>query len=155
MRFSRVLSFTLLAVAALRALAGAWGTGAFQNDDALDWVWELTASSGSTAIEEALRPAASPDGYIEAPSGANAIAAAEVLAAVRGKPPNELPPEVSEWVDSQRFEPSSELLAAAREAVKNVRDPKRSELAELWSDAGGEDDDRWQQELTALAVRLK
>ncbi len=149
-------SFSILLSLALTssAFGGAWGTGAFENDDASDWVWELEESSGRSVIEAALRSVVSSRGYIEAPSGSYAIAAAETLAAMLGKPTESTPPEVLSWAKSQSFEPSSELLAMARTALSNVVDEDRSELAQLWSEAGP-DYETWKRDVALLAGRLE
>ncbi|SFN43433.1 protein of unknown function [Formivibrio citricus] len=61
------------------AQAGAWGEGAFDNDDALDWVAQCTRSKDITPVSRALQAVLSTE-YIEAPEGSAAIAAAEVVA---------------------------------------------------------------------------
>lgn len=63
---------TILAICTLIwagfATAGAWDTGPFANDDALDWVWELSESNDLSVIETTLKSAASSSGYLEAPT---------------------------------------------------------------------------------------
>ena len=73
------------------ATAGAWDTGPFDNDDALDWVWELSESNDLAVIEATLESAANSSGYLEAPTASMAIAAAEVVAALRGNPGQDCP----------------------------------------------------------------
>ncbi len=61
---------------------GSCGHGPFDNDDAADWASqfsELDGSAGLAAIHEAFSAAAR-DGYLEAPDGSVAVAAAEVVA---------------------------------------------------------------------------
>ena len=65
---------------------GAWGIGTFENDDAGDWVDRLEESEGLTLLTETLAPAADPSGYLEAPTCTEALAAAEVVAALAGRP---------------------------------------------------------------------
>ena len=154
MQFRPTLFFALLLSLTSIAIGGAWGTGSFDNDDALDWVWELEESSGSSAIENALHPVATSNAYIEAPSGSYAIAAAEALAALMGKPSESLPPEVTSWVKSQSFKPSAELLNMARSALANVSDESRSELAQLWKESGTAYDE-WREHLAGLSERLR
>jgi len=52
-------------------------------------------------LEEALRPAVAPDEYLEAPTASCALAAAEVVAALAGRPRPALPEEVTAWVNRQ------------------------------------------------------
>ena len=97
------------------ALAGAWGTGSFENDDALDWAAQCTEASGPSAIAAALEAALSGD-VIEAPDGAMAIAAAEVVAAARGKPGAKLPDTLRVWLSRQ---PQAQIARLAGEGATN------------------------------------
>lgn len=154
MRFRTLVVLTPLLFVVSTAVAGAWGAGSFENDDALDWVWELEASTGSSVLVEALESVADEESYIEAPSGSYAVAAAEVLAALAGKPSEALPPGVVAWTKNHAFKPSSELLETARLALANVMDENRSELAQLWSES--EDFyQEWKSHLTDLSGRLE
>ena len=117
------------------AAAGAWDTGPFDNDDALDWVWELSESNDVSVIEGTLHAAASESSYLEAPAASMAIAAAEVVAALRGNPRPELPGEVTEWLQAHDVVVGDDLLKIARRAIENVRKPDSSELAQLWLDS--------------------
>jgi hypothetical protein len=67
---------------------GAWGFQAFENDDALDWLEELEVG-GAEVVRQGLNAVA--DGYIEAPDGSVAVAAAEITAAAQGIPHGDLP----------------------------------------------------------------
>ena len=135
------------------AVAGAWDIGPFDNDDALDWVWELESSADFSAIESALAPAAHRHSYLEAPDGSMAIAAAEVVAALLGNPQPHLPEEVKIWVKGRQLETDSDLVVAARKAIVAVQDTDKSELAQLWSDSE-ESFAAWQSSLADLARRL-
>ena len=61
---------------------GAWGRGSFDNDDAADWALELEAADNLLPLADAFDL---PTGYLEAPDGCIALAAAEVLLALAGK----------------------------------------------------------------------
>lgn len=149
----KLLAISVLAYAGL-ALAGAWDTGPFDNDDALDWVWELSESDDLSVIEIALRDAAASSSYLEAPTGSIAVAAAEVVAALKGNPRAELPLEVSEWVMAHKADVDKELTEAARKAIELVLDADSSELAQLWSDSD-ELADVWTADLQDLLKRLE
>lgn len=110
---------------------GAWGFQAFENDDALDWLIELEAG-GATAVRECLTVAG--DGYMEAPDGSVAVAAAEITAAAQGNPPGDLPDDVATWVTAHGAELTAENVHLALVAVERVAGGE-SELAELWDDA--------------------
>jgi hypothetical protein len=116
-----------------RRSMGAWGVGPFENDDALDFIGELSASGLSSlraALEEvtALQPGA----YVDAPSASCAVAAAEVVAALKGAPLRGLPSEVSAWI--QRAPADDSLVPAARRAIDRIATD--SELRDLWEDSG-------------------
>ncbi len=136
------------------ALAGAWDTGSFDNDDALDWVWELSESSDLSVVEQALNAAANSSGYLEAPTASMAIAAAEVVAALRGNPRSELPPEVTDWIQTHPVVVSDDLLKITRRAIENIKEVESSELAQLWSDSD-ELARAWHADLADLVQRLQ
>jgi len=154
MKCRQYFFFVLTFLSGTAAYGGAWGVGSFENDDALDWVYELEESSGFSALSAALRPVATDKGYIDAPSGSYAIAAAEALAALIGEAPDGLPEEVLDWVKRQDQRPSGELLAEARKALKVVLDENRSELAQLWGD-DSHYYKMWRTHLESLSERLK
>ncbi len=148
--------FTLLAAIFVAgfAFAGAWDTGPFDNDDALDWVWELAESDDLAVVKSALREAAESSDYLQAPTANMAIAAAEVVAALKGNPGEGLPAEVVDWVREHQQAVSPDVLKTARDAITRVKDGESSELAQLWSESG-EFADAWQSDLDELQVRLK
>jgi len=126
---------------------GAWGARSFENDDALDWVWELEESSDDSVVRAALG-AAQGDGRIEAPEAACACAAAEVVAAAAGAPAAWLPDEVTAWVAAHGSAVAG-LRAEARAAVQRIAE--RSELQQLWAEAGGAE---WDTGIADLLHRL-
>ena len=136
------------------ASSGAWDTGSFDNDDALDWILELSESNELSVIESALENAVGASGYLEAPMGSMAIAAAEVVVALRGEPKSQLPSEVTDWVNAHKFSVGTDLLETARNAISAERNPESSELAQLWSEAE-ELTDAWQADLEDLLKRLE
>jgi len=127
---------------------GAWGAGNFENDDALDWLAVLQAEglpAAGAAIQDVLTLA---DDYLEAPTCCAALAAAEVIAALRGRPASRLPDELVEWLGRVSGDPGEQLARNARNAVDAIR--RSSELRELW-----EDDEEWKQEVDGLYARLQ
>lgn len=136
------------------ATAGAWDTGPFANDDALDWVWELSESNDLSVIENTLNSAANSTDYLEAPTASMAIAAAEVVAALRGNPRPQLPEEVTAWVQTHSVAVEDDLLKVARQAIENTKKKDASELAQLWMES--EDlMDAWLKDLDDLLKRLQ
>ena len=65
---------------------GAWGTGNFENDTALDWVWSLEESKDLSLVEDAISDVLNSGDCLDADLGCAGLAAAEVVAALRNKP---------------------------------------------------------------------
>lgn len=126
---------------------GAWGARSFENDDALDWVWELEDSSDDSVVRAALA-AVHAHGEVEAPEAACACAAAEVVAASAGAPATWLPNEVRAWVAAHGSAVAC-LQGEARAAVQRVAE--RSELQQLWAGAGAAE---WDAGIADLLGRL-
>lgn len=154
MKTLRFVPILALAIVTLSAHAGAWGPGAFENDDVLDWVWELESSTGYSALETAFERVTSSRNYIQAPDGSVAVAAAEVVAALRAKPHAQLPEEVAAWVAKNKSEDTDKLADLARTAIARVQDVEKSELAQLWGDSPVAAKE-WKAQLEDLAERLK
>ena len=129
---------------------GAWGVGTFENDDAGDWVYRLEESEGLTLLTETLAPAADPSGYLEAPACTEALAAAEVVAALAGRPAPDLPEEVQTWVKAHRAQVPGELRDLALRAVDQVAGD--SELKELWQES--DEMAAWSDRVQELRGRL-
>ena len=123
---------------------GTWGSGPFDNDDAADWAWTLTADADETVVAAALTS------RVEgSPSDAVVVAAAEVVVAGIGRPHPELPDEVAEWLAARQQRPWAELVPVAAAAVRRLR--PASELADGWEESG---DDAWSYEVDDLLARL-
>jgi hypothetical protein len=130
--------------------AGAWGTGSFDNDDALDWADECTRSTSVASLVTAF-DAAVRNKYVEAPDGSRAVAAAEVVAAALGKPNPKLPSGLRAWVQRQPSANLASLAPQARAALARVLDPKASELRQLWSEGKP---NKWPEVVAELQSRL-
>ena len=130
---------------------GAWGPGVFENDDASDWVWELEDDTDGSVLTEALRLVADApaEEYVEAPESCNALAAAEIVAAARGRLGASLPTEAAAWIAANAHVVDDQMLALARAAVERVG--ADSELKELWDEAA---DPAWAAAVAELRARL-
>jgi Domain of unknown function (DUF4259) len=126
---------------------GAWGARSFENDDALDWVWELEESSDDSVVRAAFA-AVHADVEVEAPEASCACAAAEVVAAAAGAPAEWLPDEVTAWVAAHGSAVAG-LRGEARAAVQRIAEG--SELQQLWAEAGGAE---WDTGIADLLGRL-
>src|SRR5450755_543412 len=97
----------------LSAVAGAWGDGSFDNDDALDWVSQCTKSGEAKLVAATLNKALS-SGEIDAADGASIVAAVEVVAAANGKPSPNLPSELRSWLERQPRGEITQLVPLAK-----------------------------------------
>ena len=112
---------------------GAWGAGPFDNDDAMDFVGDLSdvpAEDYVSLLQAAVTPS---DGYLESPDGSIAVAAAALIAAQRGYVISS--PTVAELVQTRPFTPDDDMRASAVAALDRVAG-EDSELTELWAEAG-------------------
>ena len=113
---------------------GAWNFGPFDNDDAGDWLYELEKSADTSVIADALHRVTNiGDEYLEAPDCSSAIAAAEVIAALRGHPVSDFPDNAKQWVDAHRALDAAALVPVAVAALQRIR--TNSELKELWDES--------------------
>ena len=131
---------------------GAWGVGNFENDDAMDWTYELEEADGARILETALSGAEKgQDYYLESPDGCIALAAAEVVAALNGKPASNLPDVVAAWVEKNKTKPgAAQLMARAATVVERI--DAKSELQELWDDSDSKEE--WHALMANLKSRL-
>jgi hypothetical protein len=131
---------------------GATGAGSFENDDAMDWASDLSASSDWSVVEGAFARVLNlgPDDYLEAPEAAVALAAAEVVAAAVDAPAQDLPGAVTQWLETHRDDVSHEHASDASESVKRVAG--NSELLDLWTQTGDPSD--WRSAVADLQNRL-
>jgi hypothetical protein len=134
---------------------GAWDTTAFGNDAACDWIAELMESEGSELIEEAFDAVLSAgDDLIEASTGEEALAAAEVVAWISGNPgrADDLGDDLQSWIDDQDIDVESGLQKRALRVVNRVFN-EPSELLDNWKES--EDFADWRKSLADLKDRLK
>jgi uncharacterized protein DUF4259 len=132
---------------------GTWGTRIFENDDAMDWVQQLQETEGTTLLIESfdvLNDLANDD-YAELPECYKAIAAAEIVAALRGHPTPELPEEVRAWVITNHRAATKRLVQKALKSIGRVQ--TNSELKDLWDET--DQLSPWQTTLADLANRLR
>lgn len=129
---------------------GAWDTGNFDNDDAGDWAVELEDAGTIGPVLMAFDEVDASGDYLDAGIACMALAAAETVAALLGKPIADLPEPVAEVVADIGGPPDGDLVARARLAVEKVA--AESELRELWEET--DNFDEWQSIVADLLVRL-
>jgi uncharacterized protein DUF4259 len=132
---------------------GAWGVLAFDNDEANDWACGLDDVSDLSLVDAAFRRVdASAGGYLEQGEAAEALAACEVVARLRGRSgyTNAYTEKVDKWVAEHPITPSTELIARGSTVIDRILGPE-SELRELWEEAG---DSEWQAAVADLRTRM-
>ena len=109
------------------------------------------AADEGSKYRRARRPAPPPGGSrsVEAPDASCALAAAEVDAALKGRPAQDLPDDLRSWIEGKSA-PKDGIVSKAREAVAAVL--KGSELRDLWEESDGLED--WQPIVQDLQRRL-
>ena len=135
------------------ARAGAWESGSFDNDDALDWAGQCVRSTGTAFISTTLNGALT-EGYLEAPECSAAIAAAEVVAASKGKAVKSLLKELSAWLERQQKTELAKLAPLAAKAVSRILNGPESELQELWLE-NKKEFPAWKRNMQDLIARVK
>ena len=127
-----------------------WGPGIFENDDAMDWVYDLsdfeTLSRVSNTLDVIVK---NKNDHSDVTDCHIALAAAEVIAAMRGDATTELPEELEEWIGDEVLE-NDELRAKAEEAVEGIL--KDSGLKDEWEKTSNYS--RWRSIVTDLYRRL-
>lgn len=129
----------------------AWET--FEYDEATDWV-DGFATDGPPAIRSALDAVleSDPGSYLEATEAAQALAAAEMVAAAIDGDTSRLPEEATSALEEHR----SAIVTGkfGRDALRAVqRIMKRSELKEQAEESDSVEE--WQESLDNLAERLR
>lgn len=127
---------------------GAWGFGTFENDDAGDWLFDLEETNDLSLIEQTLTLE---DDYTEAPDGCNALAAAEIVAALMGKTREGLPENATKWINDNKEQPVNQLKEKALKAIERVLS-EGSELIELWGESS--DFDSWKNDVSEIKKLL-
>lgn len=112
---------------------GAWGTGPFENDDAMDWIDELQEHNSVDTLIVSITDMIQAEEYIEADAASQAIAAAQIVACLNGQPVSELPQDAQAWVKG-KTRPSPQVLTDTKTVLEQVME--NSELRELWQDSG-------------------
>jgi hypothetical protein len=136
---------------------GGWDYGAFDNDFASDWAYELEESDALETIVAAIDQAEAEleDGLIEIPTAQIVVAASAVLVTLMGKAVVAFPEHVAAWVDSHsKVKVPPTLAARAGKLLKIiVEDEERSEMHGAFVDDDGLE--KWTKAVAPIAAALK
>jgi len=136
---------------------GAWGSGSFENDTAMDWAASVRSVDDvrkpfdrlkltTDAVEEG------PNLVLDSDFSCELVAAAETVAMMMGRRSRDFPDDLAQRL-ADGGEPDDLLSHQARNAALHAM--RNSELAELWEETteeGGANE--WLAELTRLIDRL-
>jgi hypothetical protein len=131
---------------------GAWGTGSFENDAAQDWLYDF-GENDFRLIDRTLAGVANmlDVDELDANEAAEALAAAECIAAALGKPASQLPDALQEWLsENAPFQVKPEYVQMAQLATARVL--AKSELRDLWAES--DEFEAWQTAVRNLQQRL-
>ncbi len=126
---------------------GAWGHLFDENDDAADWLADFAGEPAWDIVGDAL--AVADADYLDGTDAANALAAAEVVAAGLGKPSPRLDLAIADWASDEPGRARA-LRQSAILAVGRVRED--SELQELWGES--DEDSLWLASVNETMARL-
>jgi hypothetical protein len=128
-----------------------WGPGIFDNDDAMDWVYDLADSGSLSQVMSALDVIIKNKGDdLEISDCRIALAAAEVIAAMHGEASPDLPEEVEEWIGDDVLENESQRIKAETAVESVIKD---STLKDKWESSGNYE--RWRSIVLNLQKRLE
>ena len=150
---------------------GAWGTGNFENDSALDFLGILDSSPPGEGSDDepgrdallvmtlmrAAEPAGDDDEDGDADAASEGLAAAEIIAAINGKPEEGLAdtledfPDLSDWIATGKiaFRKKPQIVELARKAIAQIL---TSELNDLWAES--QDHAAWLDAVKDLQKRV-
>jgi hypothetical protein len=113
-------------------------TGNFSNDEATDWLYDLEETYGPELLSDAFNVITSGD-FHEQADCCIALAAAEIVAAAKGKPAPDLPDDARKWLGNQDTGDVNKIKALNKKAIIAVKKIQaHSELRDQW-----EDSDEW------------
>lgn len=129
---------------------GAWDVGNFENDDAYDWLDELLEHDDPAEFVDDTLSLSLDQIETDVRAVARGLAAAEVVAALRGRPAASLPEDLHEWLEDQP-PPDHETASLAEKLARSVA--TQSLLPGLWVD--DETRDAWIRVVQDLQMRLE
>ena len=136
---------------------GAWGSGSFDNDTAMDWAASVESVEDVRKPFERLKRdtdahGTEPELVVDSDFACELLAAAECVAMMLGRRIPDFPADLAQRL-AEAGEPDSLLFHQARNAVLHVL--RHSELAELWEEAAEQaGTNEWHEEISRLIDRL-
>lgn len=129
---------------------GTWNTEHFDNDTAMDWIYDFSLAPYESTLETAFTQVLNSNDFIDADDGAIALAAAEVIAAAKGRVGTSWPEDIAIPTDLRI---PAAMVAQALQAIDAVAGNDTSELRELWAESDAFE--AWQAAVGDLKNRLQ
>ncbi|MCA9959070.1 MAG: DUF4259 domain-containing protein [Anaerolineales bacterium] len=131
---------------------GVWGVGSFENDIALDWLFDF-GENDFRLIDRTLAGVAAMlnTDDLDVDEASEVLAAAECVAAAGSYPATTIPDELQEWLNANfPIILKPDYVIMARKAVQRVK--TNSELQALWDET--DESEAWHTAVTDLQIRL-
>lgn len=133
---------------------GAWGHLNFENDTALDLVYEIE-EKGADRIKNAIEAINSreEDSFLDSDLCSEALAAIEYIAAAKDKASEDFPEDAEDWLtpaNKENLLAIRNLIPKSKDAIDRIQN--NSELKDLWEET--EDFNNWTKVLEDLATRI-
>ena len=129
---------------------GTWGTRNFENDGSQDWIFEMMDAKDGGMIADTLQFTLNKDGHLDSSECEDALAAAEAVAALSGRPSEDFPEDPLERLDSLNVLATLALRKLATQVVEKIK--QGSEMKDLWAE--GNQLEAWYGVLDDLIKRL-
>ena len=130
---------------------GAWGTGIFDNDDAMDWIGLMIENGDIEQLREGVNKIIVSNQYLQSPDCCRALASAEIIAAIKNKDYSFLPDLAKQWILTFDIAINPKIIYSAQEAIQMVKED--SELKDLWAKSNNLNE--WIKVVQDLEDRLK
>ena len=129
---------------------GTWGTRNFENDGSQDWVFEMMENKDGGMVADTLQFTLNKDGVLDNSECEDALAAAEVVAALTGKPSEDFPEDPLDNLDVLNLLATPALRKLAVQTIEKIR--QNSEMRDLRAESNELED--WFSVLDDLVRRL-
>ncbi|SJZ81813.1 protein of unknown function [Chitinophaga eiseniae] len=113
---------------------GAWGTRNFENDGSQDWIFDVIDSKDGGLVTDTLARIINNTETLETADCEEGLAAAELVAALMGKPSEDFPEDPLEKLDILNLIATKGLRTQAINAVNKITGT--SEMKNYWNEAG-------------------
>ncbi|HEY8957503.1 DUF4259 domain-containing protein [Chitinophaga sp.] len=130
---------------------GAWGTRNFENDGSQDWIFDLIDNKDGGLVADTLARIINNIETLEVSDCEEALAAAELVAALVGRPSEDFPEDPLDQLDVLNLIGTRALRNQAIAAVNKI--VAASEMKNYWEEAG--QGQEWAAVQAGLVKRLE